>query len=113
MISASSEDQQALFNRLKKIGLEVNSIADILSLDKRDYLGRRFQTVVANKKIATTQKSARQLITHKRVLVDGNIVNSPAYIVPTKLEDKITLKEKKKKPQQKKDEKNKTDGIKK
>ena len=104
LISANPEEQQALFNRLKKIGLDVNSIADVLSLDKRDYLKRRFQTVVVNKKIATTPKSARQLITHKKILVNGNIINSPSYIVPVELEDKISLKKIKKKKIEKKEE---------
>ena len=95
LISASPEEQLALFNRLKKIGLQVNSIADILSLDKKDYLKRRLQTILVNKKLATTSRSARQLITHKKVLVGGNIVNSPSYIVPVELENKISLKTKK------------------
>jgi len=95
LISAEPEEQKALFGRLKKIGLDVNSIADILSLNKEDYLKRRLQTIVVNKKLTTTTKSARQLITHKRILVDGRIVNSPSYIVPVELEGKISLKEKK------------------
>jgi len=95
LISAEPEEQKALFGRLKKIGLDVNSIADILSLNKEDYLKRRLQTIVVNKKLTTTTKSARQLITHKRILVHGRIVNSPSYIVPVELEGKISLKEKK------------------
>ena len=97
LISSDEKEQKDLFERLKKIGLEVNSIADVLSLNKEDYLKRRLQTVVVNKKLATTTKSARQLITHKRILVDGKIVDSPSYIVPIELEKKISLKEKKKK----------------
>jgi small subunit ribosomal protein S4 len=92
LISASSEEQESFFNRLKKIGLDVNSIADVLTLNKKDYLNRRLQTIVVSKKIATTQKSARQLITHKKILVDGNIVNSPSYVVPIALENKISRK---------------------
>ena len=61
LISADPEKQKAFFNKLKKIGLEVNSIADVLSLDKKDYLKRRLQTIIVTKKISTTQKSARQL----------------------------------------------------
>ena len=100
LISANLEEQKALFNKLKNMGLEVNSIADVLLLDKRDYLKRRLQTVIMNKKIATTPKSARQLITHKKILINGKIVDSPSYIVPVELEDKISLKMKKlKKPQ--------------
>jgi len=92
LISANPEEQQALFSKLKKIGLNADSIADVLSLDKKDYLRRRLQTIMVDKKLATTLKSARQLITHKKVLVDGNIVNSPSYIVPVELENKISLK---------------------
>ena len=100
MISSPPEEQEILFNKLKKIGLKVNSIGDVLSLDKEDYLKRRLQTIVVNKKLATKPKSARQLITHKKILVNGNVVNSPSYIVSTELENKITLKEKKKNKKQ-------------
>jgi len=92
LISSDAEEQKDLFERLKKIGLEVNSIADILSLNKEDYLKRRLQTIVVKKKLATTMKGARQLITHKRILVNGKIVDSPSYIVPVKLEGEISLK---------------------
>lgn len=102
MISSPPEEQEILFNKLKKIGLKVNSIGDVLSLDKEDYLKRRLQTIVVNKKLATKPKSARQLITHKKILVDGNVINSPSYIVSTELENKITLKTKKKKQEPKK-----------
>lgn len=97
LISANPVEQQALFNNLKKIGLNINSIADVLSLDKEDYLRRRLQTIMVSGKLARTPKSARQLITHKKVLVNGNVINSPSYIVPVKLENKISLKIMKKK----------------
>ena len=92
LISADPEEQQALFGRLKKIGINVNSIADVLSLTKQDYLKRRLQTVLVEKKLATTVRSARQLITHKKVLINNRVVNRPSYIVPRELESKISLK---------------------
>lgn len=95
LISSKPEEQQALFNKLNKIGIKVNSISSVLSLDKQDYMKRRLQTVVVTKKLASTPKQARQLIVHKKVLVDGKAVNSPSYIVPVEFEDKITLKDKK------------------
>jgi len=97
LISSGKDQQELLFAKLKKIGLEVGSIADVLGLDKKDYLARRLQTILVKKKLTTTSKSARQLITHKKVLVDGKIIDSPSYIVPIKMEDKISLKAKKKK----------------
>ncbi len=96
LISSKPEEQQTLFNKLNKIGMKVNSISSILSLDKQDYLKRRIQTIVVTKKLASTSKQARQLIVHKKILVDGKAVNIPSYIVSVELENKITLKKKKK-----------------
>ena len=101
LISADVEEQQALYDRLRKKGFKVNSISDILSLTKEDYLKRRLQTVLVSKGIASTPKGARQLITHKKVLVGKKLVDSPAYIVPSELEDQITLKVKKVVPKKK------------
>jgi small subunit ribosomal protein S4 len=95
LISADEDEKKLFFERLKKIGFKVHSISDVLSLDKRDYLRRRLQTVLVDKKMARTSKAARQLITHKKVLIDGDSINSPSYIVPTDLENKISLKESK------------------
>ena len=92
LISATPKEQEALFDRLKKMGLNVNSIADVLSLNKKDYLNRRLQTFVVKKRIAKTQKNSRQLITHRKILVENKVVDSPSYIVPVELEDKIILK---------------------
>jgi small subunit ribosomal protein S4 len=94
LISSKPEEQQVLFNKLNKIGLKVNSISSVLSLNKQDYMKRRLQTIVVAKKLASTPKQARQLITHKKILVDNKAVDSPSYVVPVELENKITLKEK-------------------
>lgn len=92
LISADLEKQKNLFKGLNKIGLKVNSVGDVLSLDKKDYLRRRLQTVLVEKNIARTMKHARQLIAHKKVLVDGKAVNVPSYVVPVELENRIILK---------------------
>ncbi len=102
LIKATPEEQQKLFIQLKKIGLEVNSIADVLGLDKTDYLNRRLQTVIAVKGLTPTVKTARQMIVHKKILVNGAAVSIPSYIVPVELESKITIKEKIKKVKEKK-----------
>jgi len=94
LISADKEEQKALFNKLKKIGMEVNSIGEILALDKKDYLNRRLQTILVKKEVARTAKEARQLITHRRILVNNKAVDSPSYLVPLALENKISLKQK-------------------
>jgi len=97
LISASPEDQKILFEKLKKIGLNVDSISDVLALTKEDYLKRRLQTIVAIKNISTTLRGARQLITHKKILVNNRIVSVPSYVVPIEFEGKITKRVNKKK----------------
>ena len=97
LIKKDIEEQKIFFEKLNKIGLNVKSIADVLSLDKKDILKRRLQTMVFKKGLAPTIKTARQLVTHKKVFVKEKIVNVPSYIVPVELEDKINLKVSKKK----------------
>jgi len=92
LISSGLEEQKRFFERLKKIGINVNSIAEVLSLEKKDILKRRLQTVIVAKKIARTMKQARQLIVHKKILVNGRAINSPSYVVPIEFESKIELK---------------------
>jgi len=92
LISAGHEKQKALFERLKKIGFKADSISDVLSLEKRDYMNRRLQTIVFKKRLARSPKHARQMIVHKKILVNGRAINSPSYIVPTEFEEKISLR---------------------
>lgn len=92
LISASPDKQKAFFDRLKKVGLKANSVSDVLSLDKSDYLNRRLQTIVFRKKLANSPKHARQMIVHKKILVNGNAVDSPSYVVPIEFEEKITVR---------------------
>ena len=96
LITSEPEEQHKFFDKLNKIGLNVQTIADVLSLDKRDYLNRRFQTVVFKKRLVTTIKTARQVIINKKVFVDDKIINIPSYIVPIKQEAGIKLKASKK-----------------
>ena len=97
LISASPEEKNAFFERLNKLGFNVRSLGDVLSLDKKNYLNRRLQTILVEKKFANTPRNARQLIVHKKVLIDGRSINAPSYIVPVEFESKISLKHKIKK----------------
>jgi len=98
LISKDAELQQEFFNKLNKLGLNVTNISDILALTEDNLLDRRLQTFVNKKDLSNTPKQARQLITHKHVLVDGNIVNIPSFWVTSDLEKKIEIKVQKEKP---------------
>lgn len=92
LIRSSEEEKEKFFEKLKNQGFNVSSISDVLALTKEDYLNRRLQTIVFKKKLANTIKMARQMITHKNILVNRTAVSSPSFIVHVDLEDKITLK---------------------
>jgi len=80
--------------KINKININVNSISDVLALTEENLFERRLQTVLFKKKLANTVKAARQLIVHKNVLVNGQIVNIPSFIVNKDMENKISIKEK-------------------
>lgn len=92
LITESGDEQQKFFGKLRKIGLDVKTIADVLALNKEDLLKRRLATIVWKKGLANTARQARQFIVHKKVLVDGRIINIPSYIVPVNLEANIVIK---------------------
>tara|TARA_Y100000590_G_scaffold415765_1_gene513944 strand:- start:530 stop:955 length:426 start_codon:yes stop_codon:yes gene_type:complete len=58
------------------------------------FLERRLDTIIYRAKFATTVFSARQLINHGHIKVNGKKVNIPSYL--TKIEDVIEIKDKSK-----------------
>ena len=58
------------------------------------FLERRLDTVVYRAKLATTVFSARQIINHGHIKVNGTKVNVPSYLIETK--DIIEIKDKSK-----------------
>lgn len=98
LAKASSEEQEAFFAKLRALGLNANSTTDVLGMQVEDILNRRLPTIVAKKQLAKTPQHARQLVTHKKILIDGKAVNIPSYLVLVADENKITLKASKAKP---------------
>lgn len=91
LITKTEEEKEKFIERLQKKGLKVNSIADVLSLNKEDWLKRRLQTILFLKGLAHTPKQARQLIVHKHVSIEDQIVNIPSYQVAIGEEPSIKL----------------------
>lgn len=57
------------------------SLDDLLSLNVKDILNRRLQSVVVRKGFAKTMHQARQFITHGHVAIAGRKVSAPSYLV--------------------------------
>ncbi len=96
LIKSPREKQKILFEQLKEIGIKVDSLTDAFALETKNFLERRLQTIVFKKGLANTIKEARQKIVHRKILVDGEVINKPSYPVPVKIENKITIKNLKK-----------------
>jgi small subunit ribosomal protein S4 len=89
LITAKPEEQTQFVERQKEKGFDVKTIAEVLGLSKEDYLKRRLQSVVVRKGFAKTYNQARQLITHKHITIEGNIINSPSHLTTLKEESTI------------------------
>jgi len=88
-------EQESLFGKLRGLGLKAGNTADVLGLQVEDILNRRLPTIIFKKGMARTLKQARQLVVHKKVLIDKKAVNSPSYLVHLAEEGKISIKEQK------------------
>jgi len=88
-IQATAPEQQGearerLVKRAQRLGLldaGKQSIDDLLNLGLRDICNRRLQSIVFKKGLAKSPGQARQLITHKHIAIDGQIVSSPSHLV--------------------------------
>ncbi len=113
LIDGSEEEKKEFALKLEKLGFKIDNLIDVLALTEEDILGRRLQTVVLKKGLAHTLKEARQLITHKKIKVNGEIINKPSYQVPKYEEDKIQIikskKVKKPESENKEEQKEKTE----
>ncbi|HZX44920.1 MAG TPA: 30S ribosomal protein S4 [Candidatus Nanoarchaeia archaeon] len=80
--------KQQLLSKMNSLGLvnETAKIEDILTITVRDILSRRLETFVHRNGLARTIRQARQLITHEHILVAGEKITSPSYIVSRKEE---------------------------
>lgn len=96
LAKASREEQNLFFGKLNALGIKVNSISDVLALKIENLLDRRLPSVVFNRKLSATTRQARQMVVHKNVLINGNVVNTPSYIVPVSEEELISIRASKK-----------------
>jgi small subunit ribosomal protein S4 len=97
LISKDDEEKRAFIVKLNTLGLKVENISEVLALTEKDVLERRLQTVLFRKGMAHTAKQARQIIVHKYVLINSDVVNTPSFWVTPELENKISVKPKKEK----------------
>jgi len=86
-----SHEEKELFESIKKMGIMQGKIKldDILGLSPREFLERRFATIVWRKGLASTAKQARQFIVHGHIAIGDRKVTIPGYLVSADEESQI------------------------
>lgn len=79
----AEKERQQLLNKAQRQGLidASGTLDDILGLTIEAILDRRLQTLLYRKGHSISIKSARQMITHRHVTVNGRKVTSPSMIL--------------------------------
>ncbi|MBW3021302.1 30S ribosomal protein S4, partial [Candidatus Woesearchaeota archaeon] len=79
----SEVEKLQLLSKLQRMGLlaEGSKLEDVLSLNIRDLMERRLQSIVFKKGFARSMKQARQFITHQHVMVGDKKIAVPSYLV--------------------------------
>jgi len=96
-LSARSDSQakierENLVKKLVSLNLiKESTLEAILSVNLKDVLNRRLQTIVYRKGYCKSMKQARQMIIHRHILVAGRINSSPSYIVKSAEEASIEI----------------------
>ncbi len=72
-----------LLGRLQRLSLlkEHSTLDDVLNLTIRDVLERRLQTQVFRQGLAKSLHHARQLVTHRHIMLDNHRVSSPGMLL--------------------------------
>jgi small subunit ribosomal protein S4 len=95
LVGLSAEARQAkegaFLGKLRLLGIlkEGATLDDALSVKTEDYLGRRLQTLVWKKGLASTVVQARQLINHGHIALGGRKTTAPGMILDTEKEKLI------------------------
>jgi small subunit ribosomal protein S4 len=84
----AEQKKKQLLSRLAAFKLISQSakLDDILAISLKDLMERRAQTLLVRRALARTVKQARQLITHKHVMVKGKLITSPSTLLTAEQE---------------------------
>ncbi|MBI2079691.1 30S ribosomal protein S4 [Candidatus Micrarchaeota archaeon] len=90
------KDAEKILNKLNKFGIlpADAKLDDILSLDVKNILERRLQTIVYRKGLARTLRQSRQLITHGFIAIRGRKMSRPSYLMLTDEESTLNYAKK-------------------
>jgi small subunit ribosomal protein S4 len=88
-------ETRQLLSKLRRYGLvgENATLDDVLGLTLENVLERRLQTIVWRRGLARSARHARQLIVHGKVVLGGQRVNSPSFLIEKEMENLIEVRD--------------------
>ena len=88
------KEKSQVLGKLSKLGLlpEHSELYQILTMEIKNVLERRLQSLVYRKGLARTMKQARQYIIHRHIIIGEAEITSPSYLVTLEEETNIRFK---------------------
>ncbi len=79
----ADREREQMFGRAARLGLlkQGAGFDEILGLAIKDVLDRRLDTLLVKRHLALTAKQARQMVTHRHVVIGEKMITSPGYLV--------------------------------
>tara|TARA_Y100000310_G_scaffold190027_1_gene189998 strand:- start:673 stop:1356 length:684 start_codon:yes stop_codon:yes gene_type:complete len=87
-------EKKQMMDKLHRLGLLSTGaeLDDVLSLELKDILERRLQSLVFRRGLAHTMTQARQFITHRHIAIGNKEITSPSYLVSLEEEAQLCFK---------------------
>ncbi len=90
-LNLGQQEEQEFIRKLFSMGLvkEHATVDDVLELTIENLMDRRLQSFVFKMGLAKSIREARQLITHRHILVNDRVIDTPSHLITTEEEKKI------------------------
>jgi len=90
------KEKLQMMEKLQRYGLLPSGagLDDVLSIQLKDILARRIQSVAVRKGLARTMNQARQFIVHRHLVIGQKEITSPSYLLTTAEEALLGFKTK-------------------
>ncbi|MEK6939042.1 MAG: 30S ribosomal protein S4 [Nanoarchaeota archaeon] len=88
------KEKKQMMDKLQRYGLLQTGagLDQVLSIQLKDVLERRLQSIIFRKGFARTMKQARQFITHRHVSIGNQEITSPGYMLTIEEENVLNFK---------------------
>ncbi len=88
-----AKERQQMMEKLQRLGLlpADAKLDQVLSLELKDILERRLQSLVCRKGLAKSMNQARQFITHRHIMIGAKEITSPSYVASLQEESELAF----------------------